>query len=62
MTEIKKDFMPVYQKEKAFELQLQQDLKTMVKDTFAGSPAAVQQKQKANAKSLQYEGYKGRRQ
>ncbi len=36
-------------------------LKTMVKDTFKGSPAAVQQKQKSNAKSLQYEGYRGRR-
>jgi len=30
MTEIKKDFMPVYQKEKAFELQIQQDLKILV--------------------------------
>lgn len=38
-----------------------QKLKTMVKDTFKGSPAAVQQKQKSNAKSLQYEGYRGRR-
>ena len=38
------------------------ELKTMVKDTFTGSPAAVQQKQKSTAKSLQYEGYRGRRQ
>ncbi len=38
------------------------ELKTMVKDTFEGSPAAVQQKQKSTAKSLQYEGYRGRRQ
>ena len=30
MTDIKKDFMPTYQKEKAFELQLQEDLKTLV--------------------------------
>ncbi len=30
MTDIKKDFMPIYQKEKAFELQLQEDLKTLV--------------------------------
>jgi Ca-activated chloride channel family protein len=37
------------------------ELKTMVKDTFKGAPAAVQQKQKSNAKSLQYEGYRGRR-
>ena len=38
------------------------ELEGMVKDTFKGSPAAVQQKQKSNAKSLQYEGYRGRRQ
>ena len=37
-------------------------LRSVVKDTFKGAPAAVYQKQKANAKSLQYEGYKGRRQ
>jgi predicted metal-binding protein len=30
MTEIKRDFMPVYQREKAFEVQMQQDLKTLV--------------------------------
>ena len=28
--EIKKDFMPIYQNEKAFEAQIQQDLKTLV--------------------------------
>ena len=38
------------------------ELKTMVKDTFEGEPADVGQKQKSNAKSLQYEGYRGRRQ
>jgi len=38
------------------------ELETMVKDTFKGAPAAVQQKQKSNAKSLQYDGYRGRRQ
>jgi Ca-activated chloride channel family protein len=38
------------------------ELETMVKDTFKGAPAAVRQKQKSNAKSLQYEGYRGRRQ
>jgi Ca-activated chloride channel family protein len=37
------------------------DLKGMVRETFQGSPAAVMQKQKSNAKSLQYEGYKERR-
>ena len=37
------------------------ELETMVKDTFKGAPAAVRQKQKSNAKSLQYEGYRGRR-
>ena len=38
------------------------ELKTYVKDTFNGAPAAVRQKQKSNAKALQYEGYRGRRQ
>jgi Ca-activated chloride channel family protein len=38
------------------------ELKTFVKDTFEGAPAAVQQKQKSNAKTLQFEGYSGRRQ
>ena len=32
-----------------------------VEDTFEGAPAAVSRKQKSNSKSLQYEGYKGRR-
>ncbi|MCG6912177.1 MAG: VWA domain-containing protein [Deltaproteobacteria bacterium] len=36
-------------------------LKSMVRETFLGAPAAVRQKQKTNAKSLQYEGYKERR-
>lgn len=30
MTKIKKDFMPVYQKEKAFEVQMQQDLRILL--------------------------------
>ncbi len=38
------------------------ELRTYVKDTFRGAPAAVAQKQKSNAKALQYEGYSGRRQ
>ena len=38
------------------------ELETYVKDTFEGSPAAVRQKQKSNAKALQFEGYSGRRQ
>ena len=38
------------------------ELRTVVKDTFKGAPAAVQQKQKSNAKALQFEGYSGRRQ
>ena len=37
------------------------DLRGVVKDTFAGEPAEVARKQKKNAKSLQYEGYAGRR-
>jgi Ca-activated chloride channel family protein len=37
-------------------------LRTVVKDTFKGAPAVVQQKQKSNAKALQFEGYSGRRQ
>ena len=43
---------------------LDKDLKELeiyVEDTFQGAPAAVRQKQKSNAKALQYEGYKGRR-
>lgn len=36
-------------------------LRKKVDDTFTGAPAAVEQKQKSNAKSIQYEGYNGRR-
>ncbi len=36
-------------------------LRDTVKDTFSGKPAAVQRKQKTNAKALQYEGYQGQR-
>jgi Ca-activated chloride channel family protein len=38
------------------------ELKTFVKETFEGAPAAVRQKQKSNAKTLQFDGYSGRRQ
>ncbi len=38
------------------------ELKTLVTETFNGAPAAVREKQKSNAKSLQYDGYRGRRQ
>ena len=38
------------------------ELETYVEDTFQGAPAAVRQKQKSNAKALQYDGYRGRRQ
>jgi Ca-activated chloride channel family protein len=38
------------------------ELKTYVEDTFQGAPEAVRQKQKSNAKALQYDGYRGRRQ
>lgn len=37
-------------------------LKDQIDETFQGAPSVVQQKQKANAKALQYEGYSGRRQ
>ena len=37
------------------------ELRHFVKDTFTGSSEAVKQQQKANSKTLQYEGYKGRR-
>jgi Ca-activated chloride channel family protein len=37
------------------------DLQQRVEDTFEGSPSAVSRKQKSNSKTLQYEGYKGRR-
>ena len=36
-------------------------LRDTVQDTFSGKPAAVQRKQKTNAKALQYEGYQGQR-
>jgi Ca-activated chloride channel family protein len=36
-------------------------LRQTVADSFAGPPAEAARKQKANAKSLQYEGYSGRR-
>lgn len=36
-------------------------LRSQVMDTFQGAPAEVEQKQKGAAKSLQYEGYQGRR-
>jgi Ca-activated chloride channel family protein len=37
------------------------ELRDTVQDTFSGKPAAVQRKQKINAKALQYEGYQGQR-
>jgi len=37
------------------------DLQQTVEDTFSGAPAAVAEKQKSNAKALQYEGYRDRR-
>ena len=39
-----------------------QELRIFVQDTFQGAPAEVRQKQKSNAKALQYDGYRGRRQ
>ena len=38
-----------------------EDLRATVKGTFQGEPQEVEQKQKRNAKVLQYEGYTGRR-
>lgn len=38
------------------------ELESVVEDTFSGAPEAVRQKQKSNAKALQYDGYRGRRQ
>ncbi|MBD3306761.1 VWA domain-containing protein [candidate division KSB3 bacterium] len=38
-----------------------EELRDFVEQTFSGSPQAVEQQQKANAKALQYEGYKERR-
>ena len=37
------------------------ELRSVVEETFQGAPAAVSRKQKSNSKSLQYEGYGGRR-
>jgi Ca-activated chloride channel family protein len=37
-------------------------LRGVVNDTFSGEPAAVAEKRKVNAKNLQYEGYRGRKQ
>jgi Ca-activated chloride channel family protein len=37
------------------------ELRQRVEDTFQGAPAEVSRKQKANSKTMQYEGYKGRR-
>ncbi len=37
------------------------ELRSTVKDTFAGAPAAVAEKQKKNAKTMQFESYQGRR-
>jgi Ca-activated chloride channel family protein len=38
-----------------------EDLRSKVTDTFQGAPQEVEQKQRRNAKVLQYEGYAGRR-
>jgi hypothetical protein len=37
------------------------DLRKRVDETFQGAPAAVMEKQKSSAKSMQYEGYSNRR-
>ena len=37
------------------------ELEAYVEDTFQGAPEAIRQKQKSNAKALQYDGYRGRR-
>ncbi|CAB1075046.1 hypothetical protein D1AOALGA4SA_2866 [Olavius algarvensis Delta 1 endosymbiont] len=37
------------------------ELEAYVEETFQGPPEAVRQKQKSNAKVLQYDGYRGRR-
>ena len=37
------------------------ELETYVEETFRGAPEAIRQKQKFNAKALQYDGYRGRR-
>ena len=36
-------------------------LRSVVQSTFQGAPSAVEKKQKENAKSLQFDGYRGRR-
>ncbi|MGW8223530.1 MAG: hypothetical protein ACWGP1_15390, partial [Syntrophobacteria bacterium] len=38
-----------------------EELRGVVNDTFQGEPQEVEIKQKKNSKSLQYEGYRGRR-
>jgi Ca-activated chloride channel family protein len=38
------------------------ELRILVHDTFQGAPTTVMKKQKSNAKALQYQGYRGRRQ
>ena len=38
-----------------------EQLRDVVEDSFQGAPAAIKEKQKLNSKSLQYEGYSGRR-
>ena len=51
-------------KSKVVQRNLEQDVRELrdkVDDTFAGEPAAVEQKQKAASKSIQYKGYTGRR-
>jgi Ca-activated chloride channel family protein len=37
------------------------ELETYVEETFQGAPEVIRQKQKSNAKALQYDGYRGRR-
>ena len=37
------------------------ELETYVEETFQGAPESIRQKQKSNAKALQYDGYRGRR-
>jgi Ca-activated chloride channel family protein len=37
------------------------ELETYVEETFQGAPEVVREKQKSNAKALQYDGYRGRR-
>jgi Ca-activated chloride channel family protein len=37
------------------------ELEAYVEETFQGAPEAVRQKRKTNAKALQYDGYRGRR-